>query len=65
MTKNYNLSIILPIYNPHGNWEFRLNHSLTILSELLYGINFEIIIINDGSTFKIKDKIEKFLIGIP
>jgi len=61
MVNNDKLSIILPIYNPHENWEIRLSNSLKNLSKLFSKVNFEIILINDGSTIKIKDKIEDFL----
>jgi glycosyltransferase involved in cell wall biosynthesis len=61
MPDKKDLSIILPLYNPHENWEFKLNNSISNLSQLFSDINFEIIIINDGSTIIVKDKIENLL----
>jgi glycosyltransferase involved in cell wall biosynthesis len=61
MSGNKKLSIILPIFNPHENWEHYLNSSFTKLTQLFSGINFEIIIVNDGSTIKINDSIEKII----
>jgi glycosyltransferase involved in cell wall biosynthesis len=48
------LAIILPIYNPHKNWELRLVESLNELSRLFSGINYEIVLVNDGSLVDLK-----------
>lgn len=59
MTASKILSIILPVFNPHENWEDRLCNSLENLTKLLSKIDFEIIIVNDGSTLIINDMMER------
>lgn len=43
------LSIILPIYNPHVGWEAELLASFSKINELLPNVAYKIIIVDDGS----------------
>ncbi len=44
------LNIVLPFYNPPSGWEDKIVHSLNELEKELKGINFRVILVNDGST---------------
>ncbi len=48
------LSIILPLFNPHTGWAKELISSLINLSTYFVNVNYRIVIVNDGST-KISD----------
>jgi glycosyltransferase involved in cell wall biosynthesis len=51
------LNIIIPLYNPHAEWENQFINSLSELKKELNEIEFTVILINDGSTMCI-DSIE-------
>jgi dolichyl-phosphate beta-glucosyltransferase len=57
MNQESRLAIILPIYNPPENWEAKLIHALNELEGELGGFNYLLVIVNDGSTKRIDDKI--------
>lgn len=44
------LNIVLPFYNPPSGWEDKIVKSLSELEKELKGINFRVILVNDGST---------------
>ncbi|MCK4650946.1 glycosyltransferase family 2 protein [Candidatus Babeliales bacterium] len=46
---NKKLSIVIPMFNEQGNIELLYNELLTIIKQLKYFKNFEIIAVNDGS----------------
>jgi glycosyltransferase involved in cell wall biosynthesis len=52
------LSIILPLFNPHIGWEDELKSSLTNLSAYFAHVDYRIVVINDGSTRLSNKKIE-------
>lgn len=64
MKKNYNLTLILPVYNPHKGWEKEFTHSLNKLKEELSDIEYCITIVNDGSTTDIGNFIENEVIPV-
>jgi glycosyltransferase involved in cell wall biosynthesis len=43
------LNIVLPLYNPENEWIDQLCHSLNELRRELDGIDFRVILVNDGS----------------
>lgn len=45
-----NLAIIVPLYNPHGDWYEALCSSIESLNLHLGPINYSIILVDDGST---------------
>jgi hypothetical protein len=45
-----NLAIIVPLYNPHGDWYKSICESIEGLNLHLGSINYSIILVNDGST---------------
>ena len=47
--KNIDLTIILPIFNPHEGWNIELSQSLLLISQALNNINYQFVIVNDGS----------------
>ena len=50
MGKNYKLSLILPVYNPHNGWEAEFIHSLNKLHEEFSGLDYCVTVVNDGTT---------------
>lgn len=50
MIKNYKLTIILPVYNPHKGWENEFIHSLIKLREEFPDLEYCVNLVNDGST---------------
>jgi glycosyltransferase involved in cell wall biosynthesis len=56
------LSIVLPMYNPHENWDENLCNSINKLKLLFSDVDFEIVIVNDGSKFNFHDKVENLLV---
>lgn len=46
-----NLAVIVPMYNPHSCWYNAFSDSITALDDVLQGIDYSIILVNDGSTF--------------
>ena len=51
--------IVLPLYNPRGNWEASLCKAIENLEQLFSAIDFEIVIVNDGSTIQIKETVDQ------
>ena len=45
-----NLGIVVPLYNPHGDWYEALCSSIESLNLHVGPINYSIILVNDGST---------------
>lgn len=62
MKKNCKLTLILPVYNPHNGWKKDLIHSLDKLQDEFSGLEYSVIIVNDGSTYDIGNFIEKNII---
>jgi glycosyltransferase involved in cell wall biosynthesis len=54
------LNIVVPLYNPHADWETNFTNSLEGLEEKLRETDFMVSLVNDGSTIQI-DSIEKIL----
>lgn len=48
------LSIIIPIYNPHKDWEIPFADSLAGLSDELADTDYSVALVNDGSNRKIE-----------
>ena len=63
MSKNFSLSLIVPAYNEEEGIEYAINSNLDTLQKV--GIDFEIIIINDGSTDQTKRIIEQNFGALP
>lgn len=54
------LDLILPCYNPLGNWEEEILESLKAIDQLSPGIQINIILVNDGSSPTLSpEKIER------
>ena len=64
MKKNYNLTLILPVYNPHKGWEKEFIHSLNTLQEELPDIDYCVTLVDDGSTNNIGSFIENEIIPV-
>ncbi len=60
MPRAVNLAIILPVYNPRDGWESRLKESILSLNEKLE-TSYDLVIVNDGSSMEIDEKIIKKL----
>ena len=43
------LAIILPVYNPHEDWEDKISHSVRELDRYFLHDDYQIVIVNDGS----------------
>lgn len=43
------LSLVLPIYNPHEGWEAELLDSFEQIGKVFEGIDYKIVLVNDGS----------------
>ena len=54
-TKKSDLTIILPLYNPHKGWESEITASLDKLNEKFSDVDFCITVVNDGSRIEIED----------
>jgi len=54
---NFELTIVLPIYNPVLKWKTYLNYSLKKLAILFGDVPFKIIIVDDGSSIEFLDGI--------
>ncbi len=50
MEKRSEISIILPLYNPHPGWKENLQLALVRMEALFQGISYQLVIVNDGST---------------
>ncbi|WP_026999267.1 glycosyltransferase family 2 protein [Eisenibacter elegans] len=57
MEQKTDLAIVLPLYNPHKDWEKQLSESINIIKELFIDITIVILIVNDGSTTNISQEI--------
>ena len=55
------LAIILPMYNPHRDWEHILSESVRELDSILYDIDYSLLIVNDGSTNLNEQQIKQVL----
>ncbi len=58
MGTNRDLTIILPVYNPHEGWETELFNSITGLNDRFSDINYFITIVNDGSTTDVESSVK-------
>jgi glycosyltransferase involved in cell wall biosynthesis len=56
-----NLAIIVPLYNPHNDWFDNICASLSGLDSILNEIEYEVVLVNDGSSEFDESYIEKFL----
>lgn len=55
MVTKRDLAIILPVYNPHQGWEGELLCALGKIQEIFSGVDYQITIVNDGSTDGVDD----------
>lgn len=55
MERRTEISIILPLYNPHEGWKENFHQALANLDKLLVGVRYQIVIVNDGSTRSIDE----------
>ncbi len=63
MERKTEISIILPLYNPHIGWKENLNQALANMDGLFDGIRYQIVIVNDGSTKNIDEDFLNTLSG--
>jgi len=59
------LSIVLPLYNPHVGWEDELLASFRLLSSLFEGIDYKIVIVDDGSPTDLSASLAKIKCAEP
>lgn len=60
------LDLILPCYNPQGNWEAEILHALKAIDQQLPEIQINLILVNDGSSPALStDKIDTLRNQIP
>ena len=61
MERRTEISIILPLYNPHEGWKESLHQALANMDKLFIGVPYQIVIVNDGSTKNIDEDFLKRL----
>jgi glycosyltransferase involved in cell wall biosynthesis len=59
MEETTDLNIILPVHNPDAHWEDSINCALTLLQGIFRGIDYKIIIVNDGSILDLSDRFHR------
>ena len=63
-TKESDLTIILPLYNPHQGWDREIIASLDKLNEKFSDVNFSITLVNDGSRIEIEDMVKNSILPL-
>ncbi len=61
MERRTEISIILPLYNPHEGWKENLHLALANMDKLFVGVRYQMVIVNDGSTKNIDEDFLKRL----
>lgn len=55
------LAIIVPLYNPHNDWFDAICDSIAGLDSILKGVEYSVVLVNDGSTDFEESYIEKLM----
>lgn len=55
------LAIIVPLYNPHNDWFDAICDSIEGLDSILKGVEYSVVLVNDGSTDFEESYIEKLM----
>lgn len=55
------LAIIIPIYNPHNDWFEAFSDSFEGLDGILQGVDYSVVLVNDGSTNFDESQINQFI----
>lgn len=64
MNYDYNLTLILPVYNPEHGWENGIINSLNMFRKEFSDIKYRVVIVNDGSTSNIEHFVENNLLPV-